>query len=124
MTHFLTIFREFKLLNLLDFTSKRKRCILIKHKSKLEKEVEEAKKNSGKMFVNDHMIAKGSNNSSEDLPDLGSVLNKKMSLNLRKKLKRPKRSWVNYMSQMARKTKESKIDLLARLNELVLNFEQ
>ncbi|WOH04794.1 hypothetical protein DCAR_0624206 [Daucus carota subsp. sativus] len=65
--------------------------ILVKHKSKLEKEVEEAKKNSGKMFVKDPMIAKGSNNSSEVVPDLGSVLNKKHVSKLKKEIEEAKR---------------------------------
>ncbi|KAL1812038.1 hypothetical protein ACET3Z_022103 [Daucus carota] len=65
--------------------------ILVKHKSKLEKEVEEAKKNSGKMLVKDHMIAKGSKNSSEVVPDLGSVLNKKHVSKLKKEIEEAKR---------------------------------
>lgn len=65
--------------------------ILIKHKSKLEKEVEEARKNSGKMFVKVDMIAKSSNNSSEVVPDLESVLNIKHVSKLKKEIEEAKR---------------------------------
>ncbi|XP_074343328.1 uncharacterized protein LOC141682541 [Apium graveolens] len=64
--------------------------ILVKHKSKLEKETEEARENSRKMIIRDHVIEKSSNSSSEVVPDLGSVLNKKHVSKFKKEIEEAK----------------------------------
>ncbi|XP_059445793.1 uncharacterized protein LOC132177473 [Corylus avellana] len=53
--------------------------ILLKHSSKLEKEIEEAKKRSGREFETDYKKLHNDRSSSEAVPDLGTILIKHCS---------------------------------------------
>ncbi|KAK9287544.1 hypothetical protein L1049_015965 [Liquidambar formosana] len=65
--------------------------ILVKHSSKLEKEIEEAKKNSGKMLEKDRQNSESDMTFSETVPDLGSILVKHSS-KLEKEIEETKRN--------------------------------
>lgn len=69
--------------------------ILVKHKSKLEKEIEEARKNSGEMFGKNHKLANSDSNSSEVVPDFGSMLTRKHVSKLEKEIEETKRNYGN-----------------------------
>ncbi|XP_059647870.1 uncharacterized protein LOC132294137 [Cornus florida] len=64
--------------------------ILVKHSSKFEKEIEEAKKDSGYMYEKEHKNYNSNMISSEVVPDLGSILTKHSS-KLEKEIEETKR---------------------------------
>jgi hypothetical protein len=65
--------------------------ILLKHSSKLEKEIEEAKKKSGRDFETDYKKLQNDRTSSEAVPDLGTILIKHSS-KLEKEIEETKRN--------------------------------
>ena len=90
--------------------------ILLKHSSKLEKEIEEAKKNSGRDFEMDRKNLHSEGTSSEAVPGLGTILIKHSS-KLEKEIEETKRNNVKTYEMNGKKMGGVKNGLVGRTKE-------